>query len=97
MLDAELRSRVAHGAIRYIRGIGKEGAKEPDRGELQAEAQSVVVAATLVDQVQVLVVYGDEAGELLEARSAYVAAVVASLLVCKEAYGQRSAHGKCVS
>jgi hypothetical protein len=56
-----------------------------------------VVASTLVDQAQVLVVYVEEAGELLGARFAYLAAVGASLLVCKEAYGQRSAHEKCVS
>ena len=44
-----------------------------------------------------LVVQVEEAGELLGARFAYVAAVGASLLVCEEAYGQRSAQGKCVS
>jgi hypothetical protein len=56
-----------------------------------------VIAATFVDQAQILVVQVEEAGELLGARFAYVAAVGASLLVCEEAYGQRSAHGKYVS
>jgi len=49
LLDAELLSQVAHGAFRPIRGVGEEGAQEPDGGELQAEAQPVVVTATLPD------------------------------------------------
>jgi hypothetical protein len=43
-----------------------------------------------------LVVQLEEVGELLGARFAYLAAVGASLLVCEEAYGQRSAHEKYV-
>jgi len=54
---------------------------------LQAETQTVGGTTSLVDQVQVLVVYVKEAGELLLRRFASVAAIGPSLLFCEKSYG----------
>jgi hypothetical protein len=90
VLDAELRRHVAHGALRHVGGIGEEGAQEPDGGELEGEAQKVVLPATLSYRPEIPVVEVEEACELLFGGLPGVAPVGAALPAGEEADGNQA-------
>ena len=63
--DPELLGDVGHRIGRDVEGISEEGSQETDGAQLDGEAETVVVTATLVDQRPVDVVEKEAVLQLL--------------------------------
>ena len=85
--DPQLATQMGHHAGRDIGRVGEEGAQEPDRDQLQREAQPVLVPTALGDQGEVGVIEMEVPSQLRGRGLAGVAAVAPLLLRGQEIDG----------
>jgi hypothetical protein len=74
-------------AVRHIRKIFKEGAKEPSRAKLDGKTQTVVVAAVGVYEPSIAVIQVEVTGQLFWAQFSDKATVPIALLFSQETDG----------
>jgi hypothetical protein len=85
--DPELLGDLGHRIGRDVEGISKEGTQGTDRPQLSGEAETVMVAASLVDQRPVDVVEIEAMLQLRSARWIDEASVARGLVVAEELDG----------
>src|SRR5206468_2807898 len=95
LFDLELSCEAVDDAIRHVREVLKEGAKETGGAELDGKTLTAMIAAMGVDEPAIMVVQVEIAGQLFRAEFSSEAAVAVPLLFGQETdgHGASSIYG----